>query len=143
MEKEERNKICIENTELVMGNAIGKYFVEKAFNGNSKESAKELIANIKQAMLNRIPEMSWLDQATADYAIEKANKMTYEKIGYADYILNPKELLEKDYEGLDIDSNTFFNTMLNNVIFSIKKNIKKIDEPVDKDEWKMMPQVNF
>jgi len=139
-EMKERSKLCFDVTNGIMGNALGKYFVEKTFNGDSKEEVKEMINYIKQTMLNRIPNISWLDQATADYAVEKVNEMYSENIGYPDYILNPKELLKKDYEGLEIDSNVFFNTMVNYNIFSVKENIKIIDEPVVFNEWKMTPQ---
>jgi len=90
-------------------------------------------------MINRIPKISWLDQATADYAIEKVKKMYTENIGYPDYILKPKELL-KEYEGFEIDSDVFFNTIINYTKFIVGKNIKSIDEPVDLHEWKITPQ---
>jgi len=138
-EEKERYKICTEITENLMGNALGKYFAQKAFKGNSKEIAKEHIANIKQAMIDRIPKMSWLDKATADYATEKVNKLIYEKIGYPDYIFNPKELLEKDYEGFDVDPHILFNTLVNFKVFNINKYNKKIDNPVDFSEWFMKP----
>jgi len=127
---------------MLMGNAVGKYFVEKAFNGNSKEEAEELVDNIKQIMLDRIPKISWLDQSTIDHAIKKVNKMSSEKVGYPDYILKPKELL-KDYEDFEIDSNVFFNTVVNYRLFWERKYIKKIDESVDDSEWLMTPQVLF
>jgi len=139
-EKEERYKTCINVVETSMGTALGKYYIEKAFEGNSKEIAKEIINNIKQAMLDRLPKMAWIDKDTAEYAIEKVNKMSSEKIGYADYILNPKELWERDYEGFEIDSESFFNTVINNEIFLARKNVKKYDVPVDGKEWEMTPQ---
>jgi len=139
-EKIERKKTCFDTTELIMGNALGKYFVQKAFNGNSKEIANELIVNIKQAMVDRIPKISWLDKSTADYALEKINKMSYEKVGYPDYILNPKELSEKDYKGFEVDSDILLNTIVNYNIFNRNKANKKIDDPVDNSEWMMTPQ---
>jgi len=138
-EKKERYQTCIDITEMLMGFAVGKYFVEKTFNENSKEIVKEMVDNIKQAMYDRIPKMSWLDQSTTNFAIEKLNKMSSDKIGYPDYIFKPKELL-KDYEGFEIDSDVFFNTLVNFQIFTLKKYIRKIDEPVDDDKWFLKPQ---
>jgi len=91
-------------------------------------------------MIDRIPKISWLDKSTADYALEKADKMTFEKIGYPDYMLNPKELLEKDYKGFEVDSDILLNTIVNYDLFNRKKTNKKIDDPVDKSEWMMTPQ---
>jgi len=126
-----------------MGDPLGKYFVQKAFNGNSKEIANELIVNIKQTMVDRIPKLSWLDKATADYAIEKVNKMSYEKVGYPDYILKPKELLEKGYKEFEVDPDILLNTMVNAYKVSVIKIIKSIDDPVDNSEWIMTPQVIY
>jgi len=127
-----------------MGNALGKYYIQKAFNGSSKEIAKKLIVNIKQAMIDRIPNISWLDKSTADYALEKADKISYEKIGYPDYILKPKELLEKDYKGFEVDSDILLNSIVNYDILSRKKINKNIDDPVSiNSEWKMTPQVSY
>jgi len=122
------------------GTALGKYYIEKAFEGRSKEIAKEIIENIKQAMAERIPKMAWIDKATAEYAIEKVNKMSSEKIGYADYILKPEELWEKDYKGFEFDSESLFNTIINSEMFLARKAIKKLDVPVDDSEWRMTPQ---
>jgi len=126
----------------MMGNALGKYFVEKTFTGNSTEEVKEMISNIKQAMLNRILETSWLDQTTFDEAINKVNKITFDNIGYPVYILKPKELI-KDYEGFEVDSEVLFNTIINYSKFIVRKKIKSIDEPVKSDEWIMNPQVHI
>jgi len=138
-EIQERYKTCIDHTNKMMGNALGKYFVEKTFTGNSMEEVKEMISNIKQAMLNRILETSWLDQTTFDEAINKVNKITFDNIGYPVYILKPKELI-KDYEGFEVDSEVLFNTIINYGKFIVRKKIKSIDEPVKSDEWIMNPQ---
>jgi len=140
VEKEKRYKICIGAVEKTMGTALGRYYIEKAFKVNSKDIAEEIINNIKQSMLERIPKMSWIDKTTAEAAIEKVNKLSSKKIGYPDYILNPKELLEKDYEGFEVDSKSFFNTLVNGEVLIAKKTIKKITESVGELDWDMTPQ---
>jgi len=49
-------------------------------------------------------------------------------------------LLEKDYEGFEIDSEFLFNTIVNSEISLARKRIKKLDETVDDSEWNMTPQ---
>lgn len=123
-----------------MGNAVGKYYIEKAFNGNSKNEIKELIGNIKEAMLKRIPETTWLDKATADYDLKKIKNMNDENIGFPDYLLEPKEVL-KEYEGLEIDPEIFFNTLLNYNLYYIKKNVKLLLQPTDRNALYYLVQV--
>ncbi|ORX68079.1 zincin [Anaeromyces robustus] len=95
----ERNEYCINSIlDSYMGMATGKLFIENTFAGNSKEIAESIIDNIKEAMVKRIPNMTWLDEPTAEYAVNKT--LAIEKmIGFPDYITDPIELA-KDYEGL-------------------------------------------
>ncbi|OUM64690.1 hypothetical protein PIROE2DRAFT_42288, partial [Piromyces sp. E2] len=137
-EEKPRYKNCIDDTETVMGKALGRYYIEKAFEGDSKTNAEEVIDYIKEAMINRIPKMTWLDKETSEYAIKKV-KIMPTKIGYPDDILNPKKL-EEDYEDLIIDPEDIFTTNVNFGIFAIKENIKKLNKKVDFNEWYMTPQ---
>jgi len=127
--------------EKLMGDAVGKYFIEESFDSNSKKGAEEVINNVKQAMINRIPKMEWLDKETADYAIEKVNSMT-SRIGYPDYILDVQQLA-KEYDGFEVDSEDFFTNILNYKLYTLRKSIEKIDQPADKKKWIMTPQVCF
>ncbi|OUM64689.1 hypothetical protein PIROE2DRAFT_42280, partial [Piromyces sp. E2] len=137
-EESPRYKDCVSVTEKLMGNAVGRYFIEKTFNGNSKTSAEEVIGYIKEAMINRIPKMTWLDDTTKEYAIKKVEMMS-NKIGYPDFIMQPKQLAKK-YEGFDIDLDDYFNIFTNYKIFSVKENTKNLDKPVQKGVWFMTPQ---
>ncbi|ORX68078.1 zincin [Anaeromyces robustus] len=135
----ERNEYCI-NSILgsYMGMATGKLFIEKGFVGNSKEIAESIIDNIKEAMVKRIPNMTWLDEPTAEYAVNKTlaiNKM----IGFPDYITDPIELA-KDYEGLKSFGDDFFTNIMNLITFNIGDNLKSFFEPIKSDDWVMAPQ---
>jgi len=122
-----------------MGNSLGKYFVQKAFNNNSMEIIKEIIANLKQAVIDRIPKISWLDKTTAGKIIKEIDNINYEEIGYPDYILKPKELFEMEYNNFEIDSNVFLNTIVNFEMFYSKK----FGFFGNDDKWRMLPQVIF
>jgi len=135
-EKRKRYKTCTEITEKIMGNALGKYYIQKVFNDNIKVMTKEIIVNIKQSMEDRIQNVSWLDLFTAGQATETLKSMTYEKIGYPDYIFKPKELFVKEYEGFEVDSSVFLNSIVNYEIFFHKK----IEVPKDHSKWDMTPQ---
>jgi len=126
----------------MMGIVLSKYFVEKVYDINSKEMITDIIDNIKQAMFNRISEMKWVDQSTPNHIKKKVKEMDFKNIGYPDYIFKPKKLL-KEYEGFEIDSDVFFNTVVNYGLFTERKNYKKIDEDVVFNEWKKIPQVIF
>ncbi|ORX64409.1 zincin [Anaeromyces robustus] len=89
-------------------------------------------------MINRIPQMKWLDDKTKEYAIKKVVKMT-DNIGYPDYIMNPEKLSE-DYEGFETTPNDYFTNMINFDSFSFGKNLKLFKQQYDNDRWHMTPQ---
>ncbi|ORX64699.1 hypothetical protein BCR32DRAFT_330535 [Anaeromyces robustus] len=122
-----------------MGMATGRLFVEKAFSSDSKEMVEDMIDNIKEAMIKRIPEMEWLDKPTAEYAMKKT-EVIGKMIGYPDYINDPTELAKK-YEGLESFGEDFFTNIINAIIIKVSNELKSIFEPVSLGSWKMNPQI--
>ncbi|OUM67796.1 hypothetical protein PIROE2DRAFT_4603, partial [Piromyces sp. E2] len=49
-----------------------KYYVDFNFSENTKNEIEKMFDNIKEAIINRIPKMEWLDEDTKTKAIEKA-----------------------------------------------------------------------
>jgi len=133
-----RSEYCVRIVDGIMGMAASKLFIEKAFAGDSKEAADKTIEYIKEAMNHRIPQMSWLDRQTRNLAIKKVFSLT-NKIGYPDFVMNPEKVKE-EYNGLIIDSEDFFNNIVQSNIFDIGKNLKDIQKPVDRTKWEMTPQ---
>jgi len=120
--------------------AASKLFIERAFAGDSKEAAEKTIEYIKEAMSHRIPQMPWLDRQTRNLAIQKVFSLT-DKIGYPDFVMNPKKVTE-EYNGLIINEEDFFTNVVNSNTFDIGKNLKDIKKPVDRSKWEMTPQVS-
>jgi len=134
-----RNDYCINSIlEGTMGMAAGKLFIDRAFGGDSKKIAESIIENVREAMVKRIPNMSWLDEQTAEYAVLKAKDIE-KMIGYPDYINDPVELA-KDYKGLEISADDFFSNVANSNEFNIGKTLATVFEPVKFEEWQMTPQ---
>jgi len=138
--KKERYKTCIEYTESMMGNAVGKYFVEKTFNNNLRKMVIDIAENIRQALENLAFQYKdkW-SESVYEIIEYKISNVNFNKIGYPDYILNPKELL-KEFEGFEIDPDVFFNTIVNYGLFNERKVLKKMDVPADYKGWKELPQ---
>ena len=119
----------------VLGEALGKLYVEKKFPAEAKAKAEAMIANVFKAYENRINKLPWMTPATRANAIGKLKKFRV-KIGYPDKW--------KDFSELNIISpekggNLFDNNRAISA-WSYKKNIEKLYKPVDKEEWGMSPQ---
>lgn len=117
----------------VLGEAIGKLYVEKYFPESSKQRMLDLVHNLQTALAERIDEASWMEQATKDQAKDKLSNFII-KIGYPDKW--------KDYSGLQVDDSlSLYENMANISEFFTKDEIaRKVNKPVDKTEWGMTPQ---
>lgn len=117
----------------VLGEAIGKLYVEKYFPESSKQRMLDLVHNLQAALAERIDEASWMEQATKDQAKDKLSNFII-KIGYPDKW--------RDYSGLEIDpSLSLYDNLTRVTAFLTKDYIdRKVNKPVDKSEWQMTPQ---
>ena len=119
--------------ENMMGQALGKIYVDKYFPASSKERMKTLVHNLQLSLAERINAQSWMSEATKQNALEKLNAF-YVKIGYPDKWIDMAEL--------DIDpAKSYYENVMECNRFWTKWNVDtKVGKPVDRDEWFMYPQ---
>ncbi|MDT9126967.1 hypothetical protein RSW40_26550, partial [Escherichia coli] len=58
-QQRERWKRAVSSTEGVMGEAIGKVFVERYFPPENKAAMDELVAKLRKAMAVNLEELTW------------------------------------------------------------------------------------
>ena len=117
----------------VMGEALGRIYVQKYFPASSKERMKTLVENLRIALGERIAAQEWMDDSTKVNALLKLNTF-YVKIGYPDRWT--------DMSGLKIDAKkSYFENMKEcarwHQVWQIEH---KAGKPVDRDDWYMTPQ---
>jgi predicted metalloendopeptidase len=127
---EERWKKCSSWTTGAMSEQLGRIFVDRYFAGDSKEKALEMVRGIQAAFDGNLPALEWMDDITRAKAVEKSAAMRF-KIGYPD--------TWRDYSSMKITSGGFFDNIMEAGRFEIDRNMKKINQPVDKSEWYMAP----
>ena len=115
----------------VLGEPIGKIYVERHFPPEAKSKMLDLVENIKVAMEESINNLEWMDKTTQTRALDKLKKFKT-KIGYPDKW--------KDYSKLTIKSDDLIGNLKRASEFSFETNIKKLGGPIDRDEWFMTPQ---
>ena len=128
-----RWKRAVGVVEGVLGEAVGRMYVEKYFPESSKQKMLALVKNLQDALAERIQQQDWMSDATKLRALEKL-KAFYVKIGYPDKWM--------DYTGLQInDSLSFYDNLVQAAEFMHAYNVeKRVNKPVDRDEWLMTPQ---
>ncbi|EDV26135.1 uncharacterized protein TRIADDRAFT_37639 [Trichoplax adhaerens] len=132
-----RWETCIDKLNYYFGKATGRLFVDSHFQGKSKDQAMKMIAGIREAFLNNLPTVKWMDPKTAAKANEKARAII-SLIGFPDWILN-NEKLNAYYSGVIINPNEFFKNTINLRIFLNNKGMALLKTPVDRHRWFMEP----
>ena len=124
---------AMDNVTGRVGQAIGKLYVDAKFPPEAKEKAEKMIANVITAFKARIDKLDWMSEETKQKAILKLDKFTV-KIAYPDEWEDYSELMIKE-------GNNYAENMMALSDWNLKENLAKIDEPVDKSEWGMPPQM--
>ena len=123
---------ALQAVDAVLGEAVGKLYVDEKFPPEAKAKAEKMIANIIDAYRDRINNLEWMSDSTKTKAIEKLDKFTV-KIGYPD--------TWEDYSDLAVNKdNTFYENMQAASEWAQADNLKDFNEPVDKTKWGMSPQ---
>lgn len=116
----------------MVGEAVGKLYVDQKFPKEAKEKAEVMIDDIIEAFKSRINNLDWMGEDTKVKAVDKLNKFTV-KIGYPD--------VWKDYSDLEVkEGQSFYENVVAVSDWSFKRTLEKIDQPVDRTEWGMSPQ---
>ena len=117
----------------VLGQAIGKLYVEKYFPESSKQRVLTMVHNLQAALAERIDAATWMSTATKDMAKDKLQNFII-KIGYPDKW--------RDYSSLVIDDSlSLYENMRRVSAYMTKDYIeRKVNKPVNKAEWLMTPQ---
>ncbi len=82
-EMKPRWKRCAESADRLLGEALGKKYVEKYFPPEAKARMQELVKNLRAAMGETIEGLDWMSPETKKRALEKLSTFN-PKIGYPD-----------------------------------------------------------
>ncbi|MBY0387858.1 MAG: M13 family metallopeptidase [Mycobacterium pseudokansasii] len=127
----ERWKRGVALVETLIGDAVGKLYVQKHFPPGAKARIDELVANLQEAYRVSIGELEWMTPQTRQRALAKLGKFTA-KVGYP--------VTWRDYSKLVIDRNDLYGNFRRGYAVNHDRELAKLGGPVDRDEWFMTPQ---
>ncbi len=116
-----------------MGEALGKLYCARYFPPEAKVKSRELVANLLKAYAADVQALSWMTSATKAQALEKLRTFR-PKIGYPDHW--------RDYAMLAIRRDDLIGDVRNAQVFEWQRQLARLDERVDRDEWYMTPPTN-
>ncbi len=117
-------------TDGSVGELLGQLYVKEYFKPEAKARMTELVSNLRKAFAVRISKLDWMSPATKVKALAKLTAFR-PKIGYPDKWRN--------YEGLVINRNTYFENIKNVGQWNYNYMIDQLGKPVDRERWGMTP----
>jgi len=121
----------VNNVNAVLGEAVGRIYVQRHFPPEAKARMEELVQNLIDAYEVSIRSLDWMGEETRAAALDKLSKFT-PKIGYPDEW--------RDYSAITIRPDDLYGNMQRASIAEYERQLERQGKPVDRSEWAMTPQ---
>jgi endothelin-converting enzyme/putative endopeptidase len=127
-----RWKRCVEQTNWLIGEDLGRAYVAAAFGPKTKDDTLAMIRSIEAAYAEDIASLDWMTPDTKAKALAKLEAIA-NKVGYPDKW--------RDYAALDIVRGDALGNALRAEGFEFRRRLAKIGKPVDRTEWSIPPPI--
>ncbi|PNS08621.1 M13 family metallopeptidase [Solilutibacter silvestris] len=130
-QQRERWKRALTMTDGLLGDAIGKRYVEKYFPASSREQITQLVNNLLAVFPERIDKLDWMSPETKAKAKAKVAAIKV-GVGYPD--------TWRDYSQLEIKADDPLGNAERAGLAEYQHQIAKLGKAPDRGEWWMTPQ---
>jgi len=130
-ELRDRWKRGVSVVQGVLGEAVGKVYVERHFPPSHKARMEELVSHLVEAYRESITGLEWMGEETRTKALAKLDAFT-PKIGYP--------VRWRDYSALVVEADDLVGNIMRAHAAEQDRELAKIGKPIDRDEWFMTPQ---
>jgi predicted metalloendopeptidase len=125
-----RWKRCVNLTDRELGEALGQKYVDATFGPDGRQRMLKMVDALEKSLAEDIQDLSWMSDETKKEAKVKLDAIR-NKIGYPD--------VYRDYSSIMIKSDDLLGNIDRANTFESKRDIAKIDKPLDRKEWGMTP----
>ncbi len=125
-----RWKRCVSLTDQELGEALGQRYVDATFGPDGKQRMLKMVDALEKSLADDIQGLSWMSDETKKQAKVKLDAIR-NKIGYPD--------VYRDYSSVVIKPDDLLGNIARADEFESKRDIAKIDKPLDRKEWGMTP----
>ncbi len=127
----ERWKRGVALTNANLGEDVAQIYVARHYPEQARAAMDELIASLIAAYRASISELSWMGEETKAKALEKLDAFT-PMVGFPDRWI--------DYSRVEVDADDVVGNVRRAAEFEWGRDIAKLDEGPDPEEWHMTPQ---
>ncbi len=128
----DRSKGAIAATNGALGQAVGQLYTQRYFPPEAKAKAQAMIGDLITAYRGRIANLAWMSPQTKKKALPKLSALRI-GVGYPDTWI--------DYSTLAVVRGDAIGNMRRAEAFNRLRNLAKLRQPVDPDEWRIDPQI--
>jgi putative endopeptidase len=121
---------CVQATDRNLGEALGQFYVQRAFPPESKAKATEMVHNLMAALRDDLATLDWMSPETRKQAQIKLDAIQI-KIGYPDKW--------RDYSGFNVVRGSYVTNIVRGGAFEMAFELSQIGKPVDRTLWGMTP----
>jgi putative endopeptidase len=123
---------AVSAANFALGDALGKIYVQHFFSPVEKARAETMVSNLLAAFSARIDKLDWMAPQTKATAKEKLAALKI-GVGYPDHW--------RSYGGLKVVRGDALGNFQRAGLFEYRRNLAKLDQPVDRSEWVMNAQL--
>lgn len=117
-----------EITQLSIGEALGKLFVDKYYSQRAQERVNSMVDNLLATFEERIKALPWMSAETKKEALTKL-KSIGRKLGF------PSKW--EDFSDLRLTREDYIGNIRQISQRDVRKNFEELSKPVDKEKWGM------
>jgi putative endopeptidase len=121
----------VDYTSAALGEVVGRLYAERYFPSETKARVKAMVDDLVKAFGRRIDALTWMSPQTKARAMEKLSTLRV-GVGYPDRW--------QDYSSLQIVKGDALGNAERAELFEYHRQLAKLHQPVDRDEWWMTPQ---
>jgi putative endopeptidase len=119
-------------TNGALGQAVGKLYTQRYFLPEAKAKAQAMVSDLIAAYRVRISNLNWMSPQTKEKALAKLAALRI-GVGYPDKWI--------DYSTFDVERGDALGNMRRAEAFNRSRNLDKLKQPADPDEWRIDPQI--
>ena len=127
---QDRWKRCVDLVDGSLGEALGQRYVELTFGAEGKQRMLKMVDALEKSLNEDIQGLDWMSAETKKQANAKLQAIR-NKIGYPD--------VWRDYSSVVIKRDDLLGNVTRATEFESKRQIAKINKPLDRKEWGMTP----
>jgi putative endopeptidase len=129
-----RAQRCVDLTETLLGEPVGKKYADKHFPPKAKAKAREISNGLVAVLKEHVATLSWMAPDTKKKALEKLELMTVQ-IGYPDQW--------KDYSKVQLRRDALWANIAQARKFNVDDVRRQMGKPTDRNGWQLPPSSTF